>query len=85
MTKFIGFEVLTANALIHEMESSGKRYITLDYARKYAHQVSKNLAKTECLILFCMITIGFKIVSKILLQMLQREWLLSMMGFPTKI
>lgn len=43
MIKFIGFEVLVANALIHEMESSGKRYITLDYARKYAQQVSKNL------------------------------------------
>ena len=43
MTKFIGFEVLIANALIHEMESSGRRHVTLDYAQKYAQQVSKNL------------------------------------------
>ena len=43
MVKFVGFELLAANALIHEMESAGKRQITLSHAKEYAQKVTENL------------------------------------------
>lgn len=47
MTRFIGFEVLVANALIHEMESSDKREISVARAQEYAQKVSKNLDQAD--------------------------------------
>ncbi len=45
MTKFIGVEILAANALINEIEHQDKDFITVDKAIEYSKGVSDILTK----------------------------------------